>query len=151
MASIEKQKGRWRIVLRYGGQKFQKALDTENEGEAETLRLRVEENLKLLKRGRLAYQSGDDLITLLLSDGKLNGTPVVAKQVTLGDFFKQFKENRPPGKESNTVYTENIHIEHLLRLLGSRTALVEVPAKLQDYVNQRSKEEGRVITSFATR
>src|SRR3954454_3901742 len=72
MASLELQKGWWRIVLRYGGKKHQRALDTRDRREAEAMRLRAEENLKLLKRGRLAYRPGDDLITLLLSDGTLN-------------------------------------------------------------------------------
>ena len=47
-------------MLRYAGQKHQQALDTEDEKEALALRSRVEENLKLLKRGRLEYQAGDD-------------------------------------------------------------------------------------------
>lgn len=143
MASLENQKGWWRIILRYGGQKHQKALDTQDQQEAETMRLRVEENLKLLRRGRLEYRPGDDLITLLLTDGKLNAEPAVEKQVNLGDFFKRYQDERPPGKEKNTVYTENIHIEHLLRLLGARTAVVDVPGKLQHYINQRSQETGR--------
>lgn len=125
-----------------GGQKHQKALDTQSQQDAETMRLRIEENLKLLRRGRLEYKPGDDLITLLLTDGKLNAEPTVTKQVTFGEFFKQFRENRPPGKEKNTVYIENIHIEHLLRLLGAKTAVVDIPGKLQHYVNLRSKEDG---------
>src|SRR5207302_1189501 len=51
MASIECQKGRYRIVLRYAGQKHQRALDTQDEREALALKSRVEENLKLLRRG----------------------------------------------------------------------------------------------------
>jgi integrase len=144
MASLELQKGWYRIVLRDDGQKFQKALDTQDQGEAELLKARVEENLKLLRRGRLAYKTGDDLITLLLSDGKLNEEPKVQKRVTLGEFFERFKKNRPPGKEGNTAYTEDIHIAHLLRLLGAKTALADVPGKLQAYVNDRSNEDSRL-------
>ena len=139
MASIENQKGWWRITLRYGGRKYQKALDTQDEREARGMRLRVEENLKLLKRGRLEYHLGADLITLLLTDGKLNSTPVVEKRVSLAEFFKRFKDNRPPGKEGNTLRTENIHIEHMVRLFGAKTAVAEVPAKLQQYINLRSQ------------
>jgi hypothetical protein len=144
MASLELQKGWYRIVLRYDGQKFQKALETQDRGEAELLKARVEDNLKLLRRGRLAYKPGDDLITLLLSDGKLNEEPKVEKRVTLGEFFQRYKDNRPPGKEGNTAYTEDIHIAHLLRLIGGRTALADVPGKLQAYVNERSKEDSRL-------
>ncbi len=143
MAAIELQKGWWRIVFRYSGQKYQRALDTCDQDEAKALKARLEENLKLLRRGRLHYQPGDDLITVLLSDGKLNAVPKVAKAVTLGEFFKQFQANRPPGKEGNTSYTEDIHIAHLLRLLGPKTLAAAVPAKLQDYINARSQEDGR--------
>lgn len=143
MASLENQKGRWRIVLRYNGQKYQRALDTDSEEEALIQKARVEENLKLLERGRLEYHPGDDLVTLLLSDGKINARPEVTRRVTLGEFFERFQANRPPGKEGNTAYTEDIHITHLLRLLGARTPLPEVPGKLQGYVNARSQEAGR--------
>src|SRR5262249_52902817 len=110
--------------------------------EAEGLKARLEENLKLLKRGRLAYNHGDDLVTLLLSDGKLNAPPEVQRPVNLQQFFDQFKEGRPPGKEQNTNYTEDIHIKHLLRILGERTRIAEVPGKLQDYVTARALEAG---------
>jgi integrase len=35
------------------------------------------------------------------------------------------------------------HIAHLLRLLGAKTALVEVPEKIQEYIRQRSMEKSR--------
>jgi integrase len=143
MASLEKQKGRFRIVFRYGGQKYQRALDTDSEKEALGAKNRVEENLKLLERGRLHYEPGDDLVLLLLSDGKLNAKPEITRRVTLGEFFDQYKANRPPSKEGSTAYTEDIHIEHLLRLLGSGTALQDIPKRLQEYINQRSSEAGR--------
>jgi integrase len=142
LAALELQKGWWRIIFRYGGQKYQRALDTQDRGEAQGQKARLEENLKLLKRGRLAYTPGDDLVTLLLSDGKLNVRPEVQKPVTLKQFFDEFKQGRPPGKEKNTAYTEDIHIKHGLRILGERTRIIEVPRKLQDYVNARAKEEG---------
>jgi integrase len=142
MASLELQKGWWRIVFRYAGQKYQRSLDTQDRGEAEGQKSRLEENLKLLKRGRLAYTAGDDLVTLLLSDGRLNVRPEVQKPLNLKQFFEEFKNGRPPGKEKSTVYTEDIHINHLLRILGERTRIVEVPSKLQDYVNARAQEQG---------
>jgi hypothetical protein len=142
MASLELQKGWWRIIFRYDGQKYQRALDTQDREQAEGQKARVEENLKLLKRGRLAYTPGDDLVTLLLSDGKLNVRPEVQKPVNLKQFFDEFKQGRPPGKEKSTTYTEGIHINHLLRVLGERTRIVEVPSKLQDYINARAQEQG---------
>ena len=143
MASLELQRGGWRIVFRYNGEKFQRTLETQDRGEAETQKARIEENLKLLRRGRLHYEPTDDLVTLLLSDGKLNANPAVVKRVSLGDFFKRYQANRPPGKEGNTTYTENIHIKHLLRVLGDRTQLTAIHGKLQRYVNTRTGEKSR--------
>jgi len=50
---------------------------------------------------------------------------------------------RPPGKEGNTTDTEEIHLAHLLRILGSSTALPDIPGKLQSYATARSAEKNR--------
>src|SRR5215831_3153481 len=144
MASLEIQKGRYRIVFRYGGEKFQRALDTDSKKKAVAAKMRVEENLELLRRGRLAYDpQRDDLATLLLSDGQLNAPHRAKKRLTLGEFFTDYQARRPPRKDTSTAYTEKIHIAHLLRLLGAKTALVEVPEKIQEYIRQRSAEKSR--------
>jgi integrase len=138
------QKGRYRIVFRYGGEKFQRALDTNNKKKAIAAKIRVEENLELLRRGRLAYdRQRDDLVTLLLSDGQLNAPHQAKKRLTLGEFFEDYQARRRPRKDTSTAYTEKIHIAHLLRLLGAKTALVEVPEKIQEYIRQRSTEKSR--------
>jgi integrase len=142
VASLEIQKGRYRIVFRYGGEKFQRALDTDNKKKAVAAKNRVEENLELLRRGRLGYnRERDDLVTLLLSDGHLNAPHQAKKRMTLGEFFEDYQARPPRGKDSSTAYTEKIHIAHLLRLLGGKTALVEVPDKIQEYIRQRSTEK----------
>src|SRR5436305_1852395 len=111
MASLEKQKGLWRIVFRYGGKKFQRALATENEKEAKAMKARVEENLELLTRGRLSYSPEcDDLVTILLSDGRLNSLPAAQKATTLGTLLKDYRSQAQVAKEQNTRYTERIHI-----------------------------------------
>jgi integrase len=143
MASLELQKGWYRVVFRYGGQKYQRSLETRSKKEAEGQKHRIEENLKLLERGRLAYTPGDDLITLLLSDGKLNAPVGITERVTLAQFFERYQADRPPGKETNTLYTENIHIRHLQRLLGDQIYVGEIPAKLQSYIKARSAEKSR--------
>jgi integrase len=144
MASLENQKGWWRIVLRYDGQKHQRALETQDKRKALQLKARVEENLVLLKQGRLAYEPGGDLITLLLSDGKLNATPKVDRPLRLGELFDRYKQDRPPSKEGVTAYTEDIHLAHLVRLLGKRTLPADLThEKLQGYVTARRQEPGR--------
>jgi integrase len=144
MATVERRRGGFRLVFWYRGHRFQGAIKAEDERDADRTRARVERNLQLLQEGRIEYRPGDDLFTVMLSDGKLNAKVEVAERLNLGEFFKHYQDNRPPGKERNTAYTEDIHVKHLLRLLGEKTHLTDVPGKLQGYVNARSKEQSRL-------
>lgn len=146
MATIEKRSGGYRLVFWYQSKRFQGAVKAETRKKAEELRLRVEGNLELLQQGRLEYQVGDDLFTLMLSDGKLSAKPQVRERVNFGEFLRRFQANRPPGKESNTRNTEDIHIKHLLRLFQKETLLKDVPAKLQEYVTARAQDQVSPVT-----
>src|SRR5262245_36642901 len=61
MASLEQRGSKFRLVFRYGGQKYQHPLKTHDPTEAEECRCRLEENLRLLRRGRLALPAGSHL------------------------------------------------------------------------------------------
>lgn len=144
MATIEERRGGWRLVFWYQSQRFQGAIKAKDRRAAENTKARVEQNLQLLLEGRIEYNAEkDDLFTLMISDGKLNQRPEATKRITLGEFFEQYQVNRPPGKEGNTTYTEDIHVAHILRLLGTKIPLAEVPEKIQEYVTLRSQEKNR--------
>lgn len=144
MATLEKRSGGgYRLVFWYRGKRFQGSIKATSDKVADELRVRAEGNLALLQQGRIVFNPGDDLFQLIISDGKLNNKLEVKKRVTLGDFIRLYCDNRPPDKEENTVYTEGIHFAHLLRLMGKKTPLADIPARLQDYINSRSKENGR--------
>jgi len=145
MASLEQRSGRFRIVFRFGGQKFYHALSTDDFDDAEACRVRLEENLGLLERGQLELPAGTDLPVFLLSDGKLNGKPAAPKPLTLKEFFERYKGKLSDGaKEANTRYIENIHFAHLVRILVARTAVCAISTEtLQQYVDTRSREHGR--------
>lgn len=145
VATIEKRRGAYRLVFWYQGKRYQGAVKAADDQDAEQVKTRAERNLQLLLEGRLEYRSGDDLFMLMVSDGKLNAPPVITERVTLKEFFRRFRENRPPGKEGNTRYTEDIHIRHLLRVLGEKTCIHDVgPKALQDYVTARSGEASQL-------
>src|ERR1700677_2362839 len=113
MATLEKRGDSYRVIFYYQNVRFTRSLKTDILRKADELKRRLEGNLDLLELGRLACAPGkDDLSTLLLSDGKITIRPEPVKLMTLGYFFKKYKENRPPGKESNTTYTEEIHLAH---------------------------------------
>jgi integrase len=144
MATLEKRRGGYRLVFWHQSKRYQGALKADNDKDAAQLKAKVERNLQLLQEGRIAYKPGDDLFMLMLSDGKLNAPVKVAERVSLGEFLERYQANRPPSKEKNTAYTEDIHIVHLRRLLGEKTALADVnAAKLQEYINRRSQEYNR--------
>ena len=71
MATLESHYGRFRIVFRFSGQKFCRSLQTENERSARSALARLEDNLARLKMGQLILPPGADLVTFLLSDGRL--------------------------------------------------------------------------------
>jgi hypothetical protein len=144
MATVEKRRGAYRVVFWHAGKRYQGAVKAKTERDAGQAKMRVERNLQLLEEGRLAYDPlADDLFVLMLSDGRLNAPVKAGQRVSFGDFLNRYQTNRPPDKDAATVYTENIHIKHLLRLLGDKTRLPEVPAKLQEYINARATEKGR--------
>jgi integrase len=145
MAWLEKRAGVYRLSFRHDGRIIGRALKTSDRREAQGCLARFEENLRLLERGRLEVPDDADLIAFLMSDGKLNGKPVIEKPLTLKELFDRYSESLPIGaKEKNTSYTEGIHRKHLLRILGERTiARTLTTTELQDYVNRRSKEKGR--------
>jgi integrase len=145
MAWLEERSGLYRITFRYGGRKLHHSLKTQNRKEAESCLSRLEENLRLLERGRLEIPPGAELALFLISDGKLNEKPVIEKPLSLDEFFRGYREKLPEGtKEPNTRYTEDIHIEHLLRLIGPGMSIRGITTEtLQNYVDTRGLETGR--------
>jgi len=143
MATLDKRGNGYRLIFYFRGRRFQHALKAETEKEAKQLKIVLERNLELLHQGALALPEGADLGLFLVSSGQVTELPKAEKALTLGGFIDQYQANRPPSKERNTAYTENIHLAHLRRLLGDKLLLRDVPAALQDYVSKRSAEKGR--------
>jgi integrase len=146
MASLQKRpSGRYRIIFCYGGKRFFASLKTKHLGEAQASLARLEENLRDLERGRLQLPPGADPVTFLLSDGKLNHKPTIAKPMILKEVFDHYQQKHPAAaKEENTGYTEGIHINHLIRIIGAETAIRAMTTEtVQAYIDQRSQEIGR--------
>ena len=74
MAWLETTKnGYYQIVFRFGGERYKRALGTQDGRLAHAQELRVHENIQLVRRGRLVLPDDADICTFLLSDGHLNG------------------------------------------------------------------------------
>src|SRR5260221_3494974 len=144
-AWLEQRSGLYRVAFRHGGRKLHYSVGSDNQKEAQACLSRLEENLRLVERGRLEVPPGADLAVFLVTDGKLNAKPVIDQALTLAEVFEQYDVQLPQGaKEANTRYTERIHLEHLKRLIGARIPFKGLTTDaLQRYVDDRSKETGR--------
>ena len=144
MAWLEHRGGCFRVVFRYGGTKFQHPLKTNDAKEADRLRVRLEENLMLLERGRLELPPDADLPTFLLSDGKLSTLPQVSKSVTLGELSRQYQDAITISLEANSRATIAIHLRHVLKTFGAAFRVPELKAAhLQEHINRRVNAKGR--------
>ena len=137
MASLELRGNRYRIVFRLGGTKSHVGVKTSDRKEAEACLARLEENLRLVERGRLTIPDGADVGLLLISDGKLERR---IKVLTVGELVTKYLATYTVGtKEKSTTSTERIHLRHADKVLGNTTLLSAVTsATLQGYIDSRA-------------
>lgn len=137
--------GVYQIAFRVGDRKLKRSLRTTIRKEAEAARSRLEENLRLLERGRLILPPHADIASFLLSDGRVEQPIAVPRPVTISELFRRYRQELPSGSlEANSLATIGTHLKHLERLLGKSVALTQVSTTtLQRYVDQRAKEKGR--------
>jgi integrase len=148
MPWLEKRGGTYRVKFRFGGKVRQAALKTGDETAAKTALAKFEETLSDVLRGRLTIPDGADVGTFLLTDGKLDKKPVhvaAPPALTIGELFAHYQTHLTPGaKEANTRKCEGVHIRHLARLLGGKTAVEKIgTAQVQEYVDRRAAEKYR--------
>lgn len=70
MALLEKRGRSFRIVFRYAGIRYARALSTQSENAAKAALARMLDNLHRLELGTLSLPDGGDLAGFLLSDGR---------------------------------------------------------------------------------
>src|SRR5262245_13779845 len=143
MASLEQRGNRFRIIFRLGGRKHHVSVKTTDRKDAEACIVRLEENLRLVERGRITIPDGADLGLFLLSDGKLEKPVEIVRSTRLAELFKIYQTQFTAGaKEAITREMEDIHMKHLGRIIGGETPLAAVTAgTIQQFVDTRSKEE----------
>jgi hypothetical protein len=114
MAWLEKRGDKFRIKFRYGGRSHQVSLKTDDESEARGNLARLEENLRLLERGRIELPAGADVGLFLVTDGRVTGKPAVTHKPTVADVFALYTKNLTAGaKEANTRKCESIPMRDL--------------------------------------
>jgi integrase len=145
MAWLERRGERYRVVFRFRNQKFHPNLKACDPKEADACLARLEENLRLVERGRLAVPAGADLGLFLLSDGKLEKPVELVQTVRLAEMFATYRTQFTAGaKEVITRRIEDIHMRHLARIIGGDTPVAEITAgTVQGFVDTRSRESHR--------
>jgi integrase len=143
MAWLEQRGERFRIAFRFRGEKFRINLKATDPKEADGCLARLEENLRLVERGRLAVPAGADLGLFLLSDGKLEKPVEIVRSIRLVELFRTYQTQFTAGaKEVITREMEDIHMKHLARIIGGDTPLAAVTAgTVQQFVDVRSREQ----------
>src|SRR5947207_6300734 len=106
MAWLEKRGEHFRIVFRFGGERPSVNLKATDRKEAKACLARLEDNLRLVERGRLAVPDGADLGLFLLSDGKLVKPIQLVRSVTLAELFADYQTNFTAGAKE--VITRNM-------------------------------------------
>lgn len=154
MASIQQDpSGNFHICFRYGKQRFKRSLETRDRRKADAAAVRVAENVRLVKQGRMDLPDDADIPTFLLSDGTLSNKPQPVSVLTVGNLFASYQASIPgDALEQSSLKTARIHMRHFERLFGTKKPLRSVnTVDLQQYVTARSKEPGhRGAVSAAT-
>ena len=98
MAWLEqKDSGAYHVVFRIGKDKYRRSLKTKIHREALSRKHRIEENIRLVEIGRLAVPADADMVSFLLSDGKLNDRVSGQKRMQLGKLYATRPQLRSSG------------------------------------------------------
>lgn len=147
MASLRQQGEKWLIRYRYPtgrqGKQHERGLGEIKEKEAKQIKATIERTLDLLQEGALTlpveHPDVDDLFEFLRSGGRVQKVerPQVRDRHPLGKVVDEYKQ-LPQSLEGNSMYTETVHLGHLLGHLGQKKDLGGIRAKdLEDYVKGR--------------
>jgi integrase len=141
----QRPNGQYHLSFRFGGRKLKKSLRTKDARTAEARLRQVEENIRLLEKGRIELPDDADVVEFLLSDGKLDGKQRADRSLrTLRQFGEAFMNGIPENSlEVSTLKGMRIHLDHLYRCFGRSFLLTSLTlCDLQKYVDCRSKASG---------
>ncbi|GAB5407463.1 MAG: hypothetical protein Aurels2KO_56940 [Aureliella sp.] len=146
MATLEKRGKMYRIIFRFGGERFTRSLNTDRESAARLALAQVEENIRNVELGLLSIEEGDDVPSVLLSSGerKRKAKPTAMRSPTVFSILDQYVGAIPQNSiEANSLDMLRTHIRNLQRHLGKRLKPESVVlSTLQDFINARSREAG---------
>jgi hypothetical protein len=114
-----------------------RSLKTLNAKEAESAKAILEENLRLIGRGRMEFPNVADTVWFLLSNGKVSGS-IKVNTLAVKELFNNYFDALPHGSlEKSTIYTMGIHRKSLERHFGERPVDPIDHLALQEYIKAR--------------
>jgi hypothetical protein len=75
MATVERRGERYRLIFYHAGRRYAASLKTTKERDADAIAGSVDRMLMLLQQGALALPPGADLVTFVLSGGRVEEKP----------------------------------------------------------------------------
>lgn len=123
--------------------RFQKSMGVVDPDEAELARTTIVDTLKRIDRGLVVPGglSATQYFDFLLAGGSLQADATLVQEMTLDEVQQSYFDTLPDdANEETTLATKSIHVEHLKRILGSRTPFRSIGApQLQTYIKRREK------------
>jgi integrase len=136
--------GNYFICLRIGEKRFRRSLKTNSRHDADGDLARVEDNLRQVGRGWLTIPKNADVVSFLLSNGRVTEPLAVPDQITLQVLFDRYFAALPTGSlEESTIYTMKVHRKSLEGHFGKSKLVESIDLlALQSYIDKRSNDPG---------
>jgi integrase len=156
MAFIEQRGNRFRIIFRYASKQYAKSLKTTNRDDAEILAGGVDKTLFLLEQGALELPPQANVLTFVLSDGKISEKPKLPPVCTLAYLRDRYLQAHKNGVlEENSLDTLAMHLGHFATTFGEGFAVQSLSLDhLQRHLDRRAKDRGhhgRLISAVTLR
>ncbi|MBS0264932.1 MAG: tyrosine-type recombinase/integrase [Planctomycetes bacterium] len=145
MATLQEREGNYRILFRYQGRQFNFSIGAVESAEAEAKLGQVNLFLLRLSQRLAVIPPGMTIVEYLKFDGRplAPETPEI-KNVKLSSLKAKYLEANREALERTTLDCVRTHFRHFENVLGSSFAISSLTlADLQEYVNKRSKAEGK--------
>ena len=145
MATVEQRSNRFRLIFYFQGKRYTASLKTTSQQEADAAAGSIDRTLMLMQQGVLALPEGADLVTFVLSGGRLEDRPKPPPSLcTLAELKDRYLQAVGVGAmEDNSLDTVRMHLNHFVKTLGTAFSIQTLAlSHLQDHVERRAKKKG---------
>jgi len=144
MATVEQRSNRFRLIFYFQGKRYAASLKTTDRDEADDIAGSVDRTLSLMQQNVLALPEGSDLVTFVLSGGRLEDRPKPPPIRTLAELKDGYLKAVGIGAmEDNSLCTVRMHLKHFVKTLGAGFPIQTLAlSHLQEHVERRAKKKG---------